>query len=184
MDMFNCFPYKTRMSIKRDEICIGKIIGAHGVHGGVRVHVFSDDPECLLRYKKLTDAQGRPYTAKKMRIQKGSVIIIRFDGVTDRNMAEALRGTELFVNRADMPKLTEDEFYINDLVNLKVRNLAGAEIGYVKAVENHGAGDFLTIDPFLKVCVPFTRKAIPEVNIREKYIVLDESYLVLDVAAE
>ncbi|MBP6985122.1 MAG: 16S rRNA processing protein RimM [Alphaproteobacteria bacterium] len=168
------------MTYETQDICIGKIIGAHGVHGAVRVHVFSDDPESLFRYKKLKDAQGHLFTAKKMRMQKGSVVIVRFDGVSDRNMAEALRGLELFVGRDQMPSLTEDEFYINDLVGLKVQNLKGEWIGKVKAVENHGAGDFLSIEPFLKVCVPFTKAAIPEVYIRQGYLVLDESFLVMD----
>ncbi len=172
------------MMKSKNEVCIGKIVGAHGVHGAVRVHVFSDDPECLLRYKKLKDIHGNLYAVKKMRMLKGSLVVAKFDGISDRSQAEAFRGVELFVDRDQMPNLSEDEFYINDLVGLKVRNLKGEEVGFVKAVENHGAGDFLTIDPFLKVCVPFTLKAIPEVHIREGYIVLDEQYLILDGPAE
>jgi 16S rRNA processing protein RimM len=164
----------------KENICIGKIVGAHGVHGSVRVHVFSDDPECLLRYKHIIDSLGRSFKVKKMRPQKGNVVIVKFDGFQDRNQAEAARGIELFIDRDQMPKLTEDEFYINDLVGLKVRSLKGEVIGFVKAVENHGAGDFLTIDPFLKVCVPFTHKVIPEIHVSQGYIVLDEQYLVLD----
>lgn len=168
------------MSKATQDICIGKIVGAHGVHGGVRVHVFSDDSETFLQYKKLKDSQGRVFTAKKMRIQKGSVVIAQFEGITDRNMAEALRGVELFIGREQMPSLDEDEFYVNDLVGLKVQNLDGKWIGTIKAVENHGAGDFLTIDTFSKVCVPFTKAAIPEVHIHEGYIVLDEHFLELE----
>lgn len=172
------------MALDKNSICIGKIVGAHGIHGGVRIHVYSDDPECLLRYKNMSDAKGVVFKAKKLRLQKGSVVIVRFDGISTRNQAEELRGVELFISRDQMPILSENEFYINDLIGLKVRNLNGEEIGYVKAVENHGAGDFLTIDPFLKVCVPFTKMAVPEVHIQQKYIVLDENFLQVDESDE
>jgi 16S rRNA processing protein RimM len=164
----------------KDTVCIAKIVGAHGVHGSVRVYVFSDNPERLLEYKKVYDNKGHIYSVKKLRVQKGNTVIVKFDEFSDRNQAEAARGIELFINREQMPDLPEDEFYVTDLVGLKVRSLKGEEIGTVKSVENHGAGDILTIDPFLKVAVPFTHKAVPEVHIREGYIVLDESFLTLD----
>jgi 16S rRNA processing protein RimM len=167
----------------KENVCIAKIVGAHGVHGSVRVYVISDNPECLLDYKRVKDTLGKTYTVKKLRIQKGNTVIVKFEELHDRNEAEAARGTELFIPRELMPDLEEDEFYITDLVGLKVRSLKGDEIGFVKAVENHGAGDLLIIDPYLKLAFPFTRSVIPEVHVRDGYIVLDEHFLTLDLDA-
>lgn len=165
------------MTQESQNILIAKIVGPHGVHGSVRVLVYSDNPEGLQNYKPIRDKNDSVYTIKKLRLQKGEVVIVKFDEIRNRNEAEAARGIELYVSREQMPNLEEDEFYITDLVGLKVRSLSGEEIGVVKAVENHGAGDFLSIDTHPKISVPFTRAAVPEVHIKQGYIVMDESFL-------
>ena len=163
----------------QDNILIAKIVGPHSLSGSVRVLVYSDNPEQLQRYKVLKASNGKAFTIKKARHLKGDMLVVKFEEISDRLEAEAARGIDLYVPRSQMPELEEDEFYINDLVGLKVRSLSGEEIGVVKNVENHGAGDFLTIDPFLTVAVPFTLAAVPEVHARDGYIVLDESFLTL-----
>lgn len=161
-------------------ICIAKIVGPHGVHGSVRVLVFSDDPMGLANYKNLKDKNGKDFGIKKIRLLKGEVLVVKFDEIQDRTEAEAARGIELFVSREEMPDLDEDEFYINDLVALSVRSTKGDVLGVVKAVENHGAGYFLTLDTYPKISVPFTKEAVPELHIHEGYIVMNESFLSME----
>lgn len=165
------------MAISKNDICIGTIIGAHGVHGAVRVRVYSDNPDCLLKYKNLKDAQGRLFHIKKLHVLKDQISVVKFDGVQDCNEAEELKGIDLFISRDQFVDLEPDVFYIADLVGLKVKTTAGKIIGEVQAVENHGAGDFLTIFPNVKDCIPFTHEAVPEVNFSEGYIIIDERYI-------
>ena len=105
-----------------------------------------------------------------------NVVVVRFKGVNDRNAAEALTGTELFVDRSALPDEGEqDEFYHADLVGLKVRDDTGAEIGRVTAVQNFGGGDLLEValSGRHEVLVPFSAAAVPEVAVAAGYIRID-----------
>jgi len=91
-------------------------------------------------------------------------------GVEDRNQAEALRGTKLYVERGQLPDLPSDEFYHSDLLGLPVQDLEGQTIGSARALSNFGAGDFLEIvDSAHHIyTIPFTRKAVPIIRLPEK----------------
>lgn len=171
-----------KMAISSKDICIGTITGAHGVHGAVRIRVYSDDAECLLNYKKLKDHEGRLFTVKKLRIHKGQIAIVKFNEVGNRTQAEELSQAELFINRSQMPDLELDEFYITDLIGLKVKSSKGVELGTIKSVENNGAGDFLTLAE-KPTTIPFTHEAVPEVYVKEGYVVIDEDALLEAEAA-
>lgn len=171
------------MAVSKSDICIGTISGAHGVHGAVRVRVYSDDPEGLLRYKKLKDQEGRLFTVKKLRIQKGHTAIVKFEDISDRNEAEGLSNRNLYISRAQMPELENDEFYITDLIDLEVRTLTGEVKGFVVRVENNGAGDYLILSHEPNATLPFTHEAVPEVHVLEGYIVIDESAFIKPEAA-
>ena len=104
------------------------------------------------------------------------MVVVRFKGVGDRSAAEALTGTELFVDRAVLPtELADEEFYHTDLVGLSVVDTEGIAIGAVAAVLNFGAGDILEISgPGLKgVLVPFTKAAVPLVDLSTRTIRVD-----------
>ena len=125
-----------------DRVLMGAIIGAHGVRGHVRVKSFAAEPKDIASYGPLEDAQGRAY---KLMLKGGAddVLIASLDGVTDRDMAEKLKGTELFVSRAALPAAGDEEFYHADLVGLDVRLQDGSRFGMVRAVHDFGAGDTL-----------------------------------------
>src|SRR5690606_10412510 len=98
-----------------------------------------------------------------------------FKGIRDRTIAEGLTGTELFVDRSVLPPGDEDEFYQADLVGLAVRDESGAEAGRVTAVQNFGGGDILEITFHGRkgLLVPFSRAAVPEVDITGGFIRVD-----------
>ena len=105
-----------------------------------------------------------------------TVVVVRFKGVSDRNAAEALAGTELFVDRSMLPDDgEEDEFYHADLVGLEVRDDTGTAIGKVVAVHNFGGGDILdvTLAGRKGVLIPFTQAAVPQVSIAEGFVRVD-----------
>ena len=151
-------------------VTLAVIIGAHGVTGEVRLKLFTDD---LGRYKSFN--QGK-LTLKSMRHGSNGAIA-RIAEVTDRNAAEAMRGTELTVARADLPPLGDGEYYHADLLGLPVVSTEGDSIGIVVAIDNFGAGDVLEIElPDKKrFMVPMRVEAVPEWN--GDRLILDAAYI-------
>jgi 16S rRNA processing protein RimM len=101
--------------------------------------------------------------------------VVRIEGVADREAAARLTGTRLYADRAVLPPPGEDEYYLADLVGLAAEDAAGAPLGTVAAVHDHGAGTFLEIargtGPAL--LVPFTRAAVPVVDPASRRIVVE-----------
>jgi len=151
------------------------VIGAaHGIRGELRVKTFTGDPLALGDYGPLHDKDGRAFEIVDIR-PAGTVVVVRFKGVDDRSAAEALTGTELFVDRSALPDEEEDEFYHADLVGLAVKDEEGAVVGKVAAVQNFGGGDILdlTLDGRKGVLIPFSRAAVPEVSVAGGYVRID-----------
>ena len=156
-------------------ICVGVIAGAFGVRGEARIKSFCAAPEDIGRYGPLWNEDGtRSFTLRITRPVSGG-FGARLGGVATREDAEALRGTTLHVDRTRLPSLPDDEFYHADLIGLDVVDTGGAMLGRVLAVHDHGAGDILEIarpgkGPLL---VPFTRLAVPTVDLAARRIVVD-----------
>ena len=157
-----------------DLIQVGRVAGAFGVRGEVRITSFTADPVALVDYKALLREDGSPaLTLTSGRDAKGS-IVARAKEVETREQAEALRGLKLFIPRAALPAPDEDEFYVTDLIGLAVVTAEGEPLGTVKAVQDFGAGDLLEITPpegGATWYLPFTREAVPEVRIAEGVVV-------------
>ena len=151
-------------------ILLGRVAGAFGVKGEVRITAYAEDPLALLAYKTLRREDGSPaLTLTSGRAAKGG-LVVRAKEVETREQAEALRGLKLFFPREALPEPEEDEFYYADLLGLAVETPAGERLGKVKAVQNFGAGDLLEIDPGQgrpSVLLPFTREVVPEVRLKE-----------------
>lgn len=149
-------------------VCVGAIVGAHGVRGQVRVKSFTADAADVAAYGPVESEDGtRRFKLKVMGEAKG-LVIARLDGVDDRDAAEAMRGTRLFVPRARLPDTEEDEFLYTELVGLRVEAEDGSVIGTVKGVADFGAGELLDIGgadggSFM---VPFTKAAVPVVDVK------------------
>jgi len=155
-------------------ILVGRVAGAFGVRGEVRITSYTDDPAALARYRDLKRADGSPaLTLSGGRAHRGA-LVARAVEVTTREEAEALRGLELYVPREALPAPDEDEFYLADLIGLKAIAPDGAEVGRIKSVQNFGAGDLLEIEPPAGPTwwLPFTREAAPEVRIPEGVVVV------------
>ncbi|MBU1379085.1 MAG: ribosome maturation factor RimM [Alphaproteobacteria bacterium] len=157
-----------------DLIQVGRVAGAFGVRGEVRITSFTADPVALVDYKDLKREDGSPgLTLTSGRAAKGS-IIVRAKEVETRDQAEALRGLKLYIARDSLPAPEEDEFYVTDLVGLKVETAEGEALGVVKTVQDFGAGDLLEIIPpegGATWYLPFTRAAVPEVRLAAGVVV-------------
>lgn len=157
-------------------VLIGKVTGAFGVQGELRIAAYTETPLALINYRVLLRENGEPVlTLISGRSFKGGVIA-RAKEVADKTAADKLRGLKLFAPRSALPPVEEDEFYLADLIGLKVETADGTAIGKVKAVQNFGAGDLLEIEegPGRKSWyLPFTREAAPVVDIEGGRIVAD-----------
>ncbi|MDP3899213.1 MAG: ribosome maturation factor RimM [Mesorhizobium sp.] len=163
------------MSKPQNPIQMAVIGAAHGIKGELRVKSFTGDPLAIADYSPLFDAAGRAYHIVDIRLQK-EVAVVRFREVKDRNAAEALTGTALFVDRDMLPaELDDEEFYHADLMGLAAVDLDGAPIGKVIAVQNFGGGDILEIarEGRTTVLVPFTKAAVPEVDMTARQVRVD-----------
>jgi len=159
-----------------DRICVGAIAGAFGVAGEVRLKSYCAEPTAIADYGPLHTEDGtRSFRITLTRPVAGG-LGARVQGIKTKEEADALRGTQLYADRARLPHLPDDEFYHADLIGLAVQDTGGVALGTVQAVHNHGAGDILEISgPGLKsaLMVPFTLVAVPTVDLTARRIVVD-----------
>jgi 16S rRNA processing protein RimM len=157
-------------------VCVGAIAGAFGVRGEVRLKSFCAEPADIASYGPLwTEDGARSFTVTITRPVKGG-LAARLSGVATKEAADTLKGTRLCADRAALPALPDDEFYHADLIGLEVADTGGRPLGRVRSVQNHGAGDLLEIvAPGLAstVLLPFTREAVPTVDLAAGRIVAD-----------
>ena len=140
-----------------DLILVGRVAGAFGVKGEVRITAFTAEPLSLVDYKTLLREDGQPaLTLIGGRVAKGGVVA-RAREIETREQAEAARGLRLYIPRAVLPEPEdEDEFYVADLIGMDVVSLEGDLLGKVRSVRDFGAGESWWL--------PFTKDAVPEIQ--------------------
>ena len=126
-------------------ILVGKIVAPQGIRGEVRVQTFTSTPSDFQKLN-IKSLRFKDEAFRFVRtIPNSNVIIAKISGIDDRNAAETLRGTELFIERGALPDLKENEFYQADLIGFDVvRN--GKKLGIVDCFQNYGAGDIIELD--------------------------------------
>tara|TARA_B100001123_G_C15105673_1_gene945369 strand:+ start:140 stop:679 length:540 start_codon:yes stop_codon:yes gene_type:complete len=149
-------------------VCLGAVVGAHGLSGEVRIKSFTQHPENIAAYGPLFDEDTeRSFELVNVR-QRGNIVIARVAGINDRNSAQNIVGARLFVKRNALETLPNNEFYHIDLVGLRAERECGRPFGRVNAVRNFGTGDILEItrESNETVMVPFTSDIVPKVDIQ------------------
>ena len=168
-----------------DLIQVGHITGAYGIRGGVRVTPYSMDADALLSVKTwwIDKPSLRTVQVRNAKYHSGDVTATLVD-VTDREMAEALKGATVQVSRADFPELPEDEYYWTDLIGLDTVNLQGEALGKVTDMMHNGAQSILRITPEAdpnaapdakapERLVPFVDQYVKTVDLQARLITLD-----------
>ena len=168
-----------------DLIQVGHITGAYGIRGGVRVTPYSMDADALLSVKTwwIDKPSLRTVQVRNAKYHSGDVTATLVD-VTDREMAEALKGATVQVSRADFPELPEDEYYWTDLIGLDTVNLQGESLGKVTDMMHNGAQSILRITPVPdpnaapdakapERLVPFVDQYVKTVDLQARLITLD-----------
>jgi 16S rRNA processing protein RimM len=172
-----------------EKVLLGRITGAHGLKGEVKIAAFTGAPEDIGAYGALTNADGtRHYHISAVRSVKGGTVIACIRGVSNRDEAEKLRGADLYVPRAALPQVEDDdEFYHSDLIGMAAVSPGGDSIGEVIAVHNFGAGDLLEVrfeGERETALIPFESACVPRVDIAERRVVIVRPVYEQDESAE
>ncbi|HTG48433.1 MAG TPA: ribosome maturation factor RimM [Actinomycetota bacterium] len=156
-------------------IVVGVITKAHGVRGEVVVLNRSDNPERWAPGSTLFDADGSAFIVATARAT-GERIVVRFEGVDDRDAADALRGRELLVPRSWLPALPEGEWWPDELEGCRVVTDAGRDLGVLTEVVRHPANDLwvATDDAGVETFVPVVREFLIDVDVEARRIVVRE----------
>ena len=155
---------------------LGRITGAFGVRGWVKVFSYTEPREALLDYGGwLLGRNGNWQPADVAEGQRhGKTVIVRLSGVDDRDQAEALRGTEIAVPRDALPALDKDRYYWSDLQGLRVVNKDGVELGRIDYMLETGADDVMVVNGEQEVLIPFAvPRVVLDVDLQEGQVVVD-----------
>ena len=158
-----------------EKIKIGKIVNAVALRGEVKVYHYSDYKERFEELDEiLIERRGKftAYEIENVRYQKNTAIL-KLKGVDDRNAAEALKESDIYITEEDLRELPEDTFYVKDLIGCKVLNEEnGAEIGVIKDVLQNSAQDIyqITLKNGKEALIPVVGEFVKEVSIAEKYV--------------
>ena len=157
-------------------IIIGKITGAHGVRGEVKVFPLTDDPRRFLKLKECffcgqNFEKPEASVCSSARLDRGNVLV-KFEGVLDRDKAELLRGRFIAVDRKDAVKLKKGSYFITDLKGLKVIDDEKGEVGTVIDCFETGSQFTLEIkrDKKKNLMIPFVEAYCYEVSVEEGFI--------------
>jgi 16S rRNA processing protein RimM len=149
-----------------ERVCVGVILGAHGLKGAVRIKSFTERAVDVAAYGPVEDEAGlRSYRLRPVGETKGAVTA-QIEGVSDREAAEAMKGVKLYVARSKLPAPEAEEFYYSDLIGLAAALADGTPLGTVKGVFDFGGGDVIEITgPKGAIMLPFTKAVVPVVDI-------------------
>jgi len=161
-----------------EQVLIGKIVSSHGVRGLVNVDLYIESAEIISNLKSVNDENGDLLFNIENLVKHKNLYLVKLEGINDRNVSDELRGTKLYMNKENIPEVNdEDEFYVSDLEGLIVKDSKEENFGKVQNIFNFGAGDVLEIihDSGEYFMLSFTKKAVPVVNIKEGFIIIDEN---------
>lgn len=159
-------------------IVLGKIVGAYGVQGWVRVHPFADDPSFWGRMQawQLGREDEAPETWREVLPVRSKLqsdgLLVQLEGVTDRTAAEALKGSLVGAAREALPATGKDEYYWADLIGLDVVNGRDERLGSVKELIESAASDVLVVvaDDGTERLLPFVNAVVLDVDVAAKRI--------------
>jgi 16S rRNA processing protein RimM len=164
-------------------VIVGEVAGAHGIHGEVRVRALAD-AALLLGTKRFALSRSGPDDARAREVEnqggttgRAGEVRLALAGVADRDAAEALRGTLVLANVADLPRLPAGSHYWFELVGCAVETATGERVGRVHAVRDTGAPyDVLELlgDDGRTRLIPLASALLRSVDVAGRRIVLED----------
>ncbi len=154
------------------QLQVGVISSTHGVRGEVKVFPTTDDATRFRQLKKVYLDTGRemlPLEIQNVKFFK-QFAILKFKGIDNINDIEKYKGKSLMIDREDAVDLDEDEYFIADMIGIKVYTEDGSEFGTLKDVMETGANDVYIIDSLEhgEVLIPAIKECILDVDMEEE----------------
>jgi 16S rRNA processing protein RimM len=153
------------------QVELGRVIGAFGIKGWIRLRSHSTPPEGILRYTRWTIA-GREWQVTDGHAQ-GETVVAALAGLTDRDAAVALRGETIAVPRDALPQVRQGEFYWTDVLGGEVVSTTGAKLGTLTGLTSNGAQDVMVVMGERERLIPVAGPIVQTVDRATKQIVVD-----------
>jgi len=155
---------------------MGRLGAPYGIKGWLWVYADTQYPDSLADYAEWQVGElgrYRPMQVEKLELRPNG-LVVKFDGIDDRDVAARLRGQIVAVPRSAFEPAGEDEYYWADLIGLAVVNLSGESLGLVDRLLETGANDVLVAkDGNTERLLPFVKAVIQSVDLAQKRIVVD-----------
>lgn len=163
--------------MKKETIIIGKILGAHGIRGELKVYPLTSDPGRFHELESVyvgEDSKQAVYEIELVRLHKGNVLLT-LKGISDRNASEKMIGRMISINREDAITLSEDEYFIEELIGMNVIDTEGQAVGVVSDIlQTTGSTDTVEIKTAEKtIYIPARKVYFLKVNVAEGIITVD-----------
>ena len=168
----------------KELVKLGKIVRPHGVRGEVKI--MSDFDDTMLS-SKLNNVFIDDNSIKVKNVKfMNNCIVLKLEGIDSMNDAESFRGKEVFISHDDLNELSEDEYYVEDLIGCNVVFENGKEVGKLSDVNNYGATDILVIkDGTEEIMCPLVEGLLIDVDFdMNKIIINKEKFLEVTVYAD
>jgi 16S rRNA processing protein RimM len=172
------------------DLVVGRVVKAHGIGGEVVVDVRTDDPYDRFAPGNALRARARDKTERRLVVdsmrEHSGRLLVRLVGVSSRDAADALRGSLVSVDAADLPAIEDpDEFYDHQLEGLRVRTTVGHDVGVVAEVLHTAAGEILAVRPSEgdgpEILVPFVGAIVTSVSLDDGLVEIDPPEGLLDL---
>lgn len=158
---------------------VGRVVGAHGLRGQIRVHYFGDGPQNLLKLPEIwlggarDDARARHFEVRCAGTGRGGEVRLGLEGVADREAALQLRGLLVLARPEQLEPLPEGEFYWHQVVGCDVVGTDGREIGTVVEIWETGAHDLMVVESATgeRHLLTTARELVPEIDVENRRIV-------------
>jgi 16S rRNA processing protein RimM len=158
-----------------ETIRVGHIIGAQGVKGWIKVFSDTSPRENILSYSPWQIEMGdRSQTIEISGRLQGKNVLAKLDGVENREQANELAGSEIYILADQLPKLEEDEYYWSDLIGLEVESLQAEPLGSIETMMETGANDVMVLRGDRERLIPFVMDdVVRKVDLANKRVVVD-----------
>ena len=158
-----------------ESICVGHIIGVHGVKGWVKIFSDTSPRENILNYSPwiIQTGEETKTTAVSGRLQ-GKNVVAQLAGVEDRDQAAGLIGSKIYIEPGQLPKLKEGEYYWSDLIGMMVESLESEPLGIIDTMMETGANDVMVLQGDRERLIPFViDEIVQEIDLVNKRVVVD-----------
>ncbi|MBT6204480.1 MAG: ribosome maturation factor RimM [Alphaproteobacteria bacterium] len=161
----------------KDWVCLAVAGAPKGVRGALRLTCYNESPSDIAGFNPLhAGPGGRLLSVSVIEHPKPNQVVVKIEGIEDRDAAAALNGTRFFVPRSRMPEPEDDEFYHHDLIGLSVVDQQDGPLGTVRAVLDFGAGELLEVvraNNRSTFMLPFTNEVVPTIDLAAGRVVVD-----------